>query len=289
MTDVLTTLHQRLPTLSRAERVIAERILADPTIVIESTITALAAAVGSSAASVARMCRAAGFGGYKEFRLAVASAHSRDQVAREHFQVADADISVEDSLADVVAKVALQESRAIEDTARSLDLAALEAAADALGTAARVDVFGVASSALTAQDLQQKLHRLGIAAFAWSDVHLALTSVAITTPGSVVIGVSHSGDTLETHQVLTLARQHGATTIAITNHPDSPVAAQADVVLGTAAREARFRTGAMSSRIAQMAIVDFLVVRLVQRDFAATEERLRASHAAVQPHRLRQG
>jgi DNA-binding MurR/RpiR family transcriptional regulator len=286
MTDVLVNLRQRIPGLRKAERRVAEAVLEHPALVVESTITQLAAACDTSPASVARMCRAAGFAGYKEFRIAIAAADSREQAARELFKVADAEISPDDSIADLVAKVAYQEARAIEDTARDIDVNALDAVVAAVRAAPRIDIFGAGSSGLTAQDLQLKLHRIGIPGFCWSDAHLALTSVAITTPGSVAIGISHTGATLETNQLILLARSRGAVTVAITNYPDSPLGASADHVLTTSAREAGFRTGAMSSRLAQMAIIDFLVVRLVQEDFGDASELLRSTYAAVQDHRI---
>ncbi|HEY6801541.1 MAG TPA: MurR/RpiR family transcriptional regulator [Agromyces sp.] len=286
MTDVLVNLRQRIPGLRKAERRVAEAVLEHPALVVESTITQLAAACDTSPASVARMCRAAGFAGYKEFRIAFAAADSREQATRELFKVADAEISPDDSIADLVAKVAYQEARAIEDTARGIDVTALDAVASAVRAAPRIDIFGAGSSGLTAQDLQLKLHRIGIPGFCWSDTHLALTSAAITTPGSVAIGISHTGATLETNQLISLARSRGAITVAITNYPDSPLGASADHVLTTSAREAGFRTGAMSSRLAQMAIIDFLVVRLVQQDFGDASELLRSTYAAVQDHRI---
>lgn len=286
MTDVFVTLRQRIPTLSKAERRVAEAVIEHPSLVIESTITQLAAACDTSPASVARMCRAAGFGGYKEFRITVAAANSREQAARELFKVADAEISPTDSIADLVAKVAYQEARAIEETAREVDVIALDAVVSAIRAAPRIDIFGAGSSGLTAQDLQLKLHRIGIPGFCWSDAHLALTSAAITTPGSVAIGISHTGATLETNQLIELAHRRGAITVAITNYPDSPLAIAADHVLTTSARESGFRTGAMSSRLAQMAIVDFLVVRLVQQDFAGASDLLHSTYQAVQNHRI---
>jgi DNA-binding MurR/RpiR family transcriptional regulator len=284
--DVLVALEQRLPTLSKAERRVAESVLARPALVAESTITNLAELCETSPASVARMCRAAGFAGYKEFRIAVAAAHSREQTTREFFRVDDAEISVDDSLADLVSKVAYQETRAIEETARGIDLDALDHVARAIAVAPRIDIFGAGSSGLTAQDLQLKLHRIGIPGFCWSDAHLALTSAALSTPGSIAIGISHTGSTLEANQLLELARSRGAITVAITNHPNSPLASKADHVLTTSARESGFRTGAMSSRLAQMAIIDFLVVLLVQRDFTGATTHLRRTYDAVQGHRI---
>ncbi|NLP83240.1 MurR/RpiR family transcriptional regulator [Microbacterium sp. CFH 90308] len=286
MTDVFVSLRQRMPSLSKAENRIAQMVIDRPSIVVESTITRLAELADTSPTSVARFCRAVGFGGYKEFRIAIAAAHSREQAARELFRVDDAEIDAGDSALDVVTKVAYQEARAIEETARSLDLDALDAVVGAISTANRIEVFGAASSGLTAQDLHLKLHRIGVSSFCWSDAHLALTSAALTGPGDLAIAVSHSGQTLEANQILRLARDRGATTVAITNYPDSPLSELADHLLVTSARESRYRTGAMSSRLAQMAIVDFLVVRLLQGQIDRVGDLLRRTYDAVQGHRL---
>lgn len=288
-TDVLLVLRQRLPTLSNAERRIAERILASPTTVVDSTINELASYCGVSQASVARLCQSVGFSGYRDFRMALASAISREQADREHFQVADADIDPADSALEVVTKVAYQEARAIEETARALDLVALDGVVDAIRTAPRIDIFGVASSGLTGQDLHQKLHRIGFSSYCWTDTHLALTSVALSRPGCVFIGISHSGLSVETNHSLEVAKAAGATTVAITNFPESPLGAAADLVLATSARETRYRSGAMASRIAQMALVDFLVVRLLQGNYESAEDSLRLTYDAVQAHRLGYG
>ena len=58
--------------------------------------------------------------------------------------------------------------------------------------------------------------------------------------------------------VVPAAKEAGARTICITNVGRSPIEAHADVVLHTAARETKFRTEAMTSRIAELAIVDAL-------------------------------
>jgi DNA-binding MurR/RpiR family transcriptional regulator len=288
-TDVLLTLRQRLPTLSNAARGLAERILENPSIVIGCTINELASMCATSQATVARLCQSVGFSGYKDFRMALASAVSREQADRDHFQVADADIDPADSALDVVTKVAYQEARAIEETARELDLVALDRVVLAIRNAPRIDIFGVASSGLTGQDLHQKLHRIGFSSYCWTDTHLALTSVALSRPGCVAIGISHSGLSVETNHSLEIAKAAGATTVAITNFPESPLGTLADLVLATSARETRYRTGAMASRMAQMALVDFLVVRLLQGNYEAADESLRLTFNAVQGHRLDYG
>ncbi|GLY57168.1 transcriptional regulator, RpiR family [Cellulosimicrobium aquatile] len=284
--DGLVRIRQALPSLRPAEARIAEAVLADPAAVVGKTITELAALVGTSQATVVRFCRAVGYAGYPEFRIDLAQATSRRAVEQERANVAHGEIDPDDTLHDVVTKIAFHEARTIEETARMLDLDALEQVTAAVAQATRIDLFGVGSSGLTAQDLAQKLQRIGLLCFASPDPHVQLQSAALLAEGAVAVGVSHSGLTVETNDALRIARDRGATTVAVTNFPESPLVEHADLVLTTTARETQFRSGALSSRIAQLALVDFLFVRVAQRLYDRTTANLRATYEAVQPHRL---
>lgn len=284
--DVLSTVRQTLPRLSSSEARVAEAIVADPSIVVDLTITDLARRCGTSLSTVARFCQTLGFSGYREFRMEVASAISREAAERGRFGLADSDISPDDSAAEVLAKIAFHEVLAIEQTAQGLDVEVLDRVVDAVAAAGHVDLYGFGASGLTAQDLQQKLARIGISASCSVDVHLALVSAALRRPGDVAFGVSHSGLTTETIQALTVAREAGATTVALTNSPDSPITEVADAVLTTQARESTYRMGAMSSRIAQLALVDFLFVRVAQRRHEDVEAPLRRTFEVTATHRV---
>ncbi len=283
--NVLLTLRQALPGLSAAGTRVAKAVIGNPALVIDLTITELAAICDTSPATVARFCQRLGLSGYREFRVAVAAATSREQAERDRFEVDDGEINPADRAEDVVAKIAYQEVLAIEQTAKSLDLVTLDRVVDAIAASGRIDIYGFGSSGLTAQDLQQKLYRIGLAATCFSDMHLALVSAALQKPGGVAIGVSHSGLTIETRNALAIARKAGATTVGITNFPESPLAEHCDFVLTTQARENRYRSGAMSSRIAQLALVDFLFVRVAQLMYDEMTESLRLTYEAVQARR----
>ncbi|WP_106268749.1 MULTISPECIES: MurR/RpiR family transcriptional regulator [Isoptericola] len=287
--DVLVRLRQARPTLPPAEARVADVVLTDVAAAVGATISELAVRAGTSQATVVRFCRTVGYTGYAEFRIDLAQAASRRAVELERSGVAQGEINRTDDATDVVRKIAFHEARAIEETARLLDLDALESAVGAVARADRIDVYGVGSSGLTAQDLAQKLSRIGLVCLAPVDSHQQLQSAALHGSGSVAVAVSHTGRTVEPVQALTLARARGAATVAITNSPASPLAETADVVLTTAARETQFRSGALSSRIAQLAVVDFLFVRVAQRRFEATTAALAVTYDAVQQHRMDPG
>lgn len=273
-----------MPSLAPAERRVAERVLSDPVGVAASTISALARDCDTSETTVIRFCRAVGFTGYPSLRLALAAEHGRGAAGAGRELTGD--IAADDDLDKVVAKIAFADARAVEETAQQLDLGALHEVIDALVAARRVDIYGVAASATVALDFQQKLHRIGQVAFAWTDAHLALTSAALLTPGDVAVAISHSGATQDTLDALALAQRCGATTVALTNFPRSPLAQLADHVLTTAARETTFRSGATASRLAQLTVVDCVFVGVAQRTFETTQRALELTHEAVAGRRV---
>jgi DNA-binding MurR/RpiR family transcriptional regulator len=271
------------PSLSPAEDRVAEQVLANPRAAAALTISELAAAATTSETTVLRFCRRLGLRGYPQLRLRLAEegAQPRSGTAAQ-----DTDISAKDSIADIVAKVAFADASAVEETAQQLDHDNLAAAAKAIGSAKRVDIYGIAASAIVGLDLQQKLHRIGVVSFAWNDPHLALTSATLLSKSDVAIAISHSGTTSETIEALEAAQARGATTVAITNFPVSQLASRADLVLATAARETSLRSGATSSRIAALTVVDCLYIAVAQRNLARARKAVQETRQAVEGHHL---
>lgn len=282
----MTAIHQRLSALTPTERRIAEHILGDPARAVESSITQLASDSGTSVASIARLTQSLGFAGYPDFRMALATELDRTANDRERFKVSEGDVSRQDDAVTTVRKIAFAEASAIERTARQIDIDELERCVSAVRAARRIDIYGAASSGLAAQDLEQKLHRAGLVAQARTDLHLALTGAALLDTRDVAIAISHSGRTLEIVQSIEVAARTGATTIAITNNPRSPLARASDLVLVTAVSESTFRSGAMASRIAQLAVLDFLFTRIAQADYETIADNLQRTYNAVTAHRI---
>ena len=273
-----------LPGLARAEQRVAKVVLDNPQVVAHRSITEVAEAAGTSETTVTRFCKAIGVGGYPELRIALAADTAR--TAARIDRDLGSDIAPTDDLSQVVGKVAFADARAVEETADQLEIATLSAVVDAVAGAGRVDVYGVGASAFVAADLQQKLHRIGRVSFAWSDTHIMLTSAAVLSAGDVAIGISHTGATADTVEALRVARERGATTVALTNFPRSPISEVADHVLTTAARETTFRSGAMASRIAQLTVVDCLFIGVAQKHLDSARNALESTYEAVGGHRL---
>ena len=281
--DIVAQLRSLLPSLAPAERRVGEVIVADPTRAAQLTITDLALVAETSETTVTRFCRSVGVGSYPGLRLLVATWLGRS-AAMDQPRLSP-EINPEDDLAAIVARIGQSEATAVQETAFRLDLGELERAIQAIAGARRIDAYGVGASSLVAEDLQRKLHRIGLSVWAWQDPHLAITSAANLGPQDVVVAISHSGRTSDTMAPAVEARERGARIIAVTNFAASPIAALADIVLTTVSDETTFRSGAMASRVAALVVVDCLFVGVAQRQWTLTTDAILRTSQAVAKRR----
>jgi DNA-binding MurR/RpiR family transcriptional regulator len=283
---VLLTVRAKLPEFTGALQRVAEQVLTDPTGAARATIVELAERSGTSPATVTRFCRALGFEGYAELRLGIAAETGRARAAGWAVDIGR-EIEPGDPLEKVLEQIMAADTRAMHDTAALLDLREVERAADAIAGASRVNIFGASGSALVGEEMQFSLHRIGVAAWAWTDVHNGLASAALLRGGDVALGISHSGQTRETIEMLAEAGSHGATTIALTSFPRSPLAELAEVVLLTATQATTFRPDALSARHPQLVVLDLLYIAVAQRTHDRAHTAFKRTAQAVDGHKAR--
>lgn len=228
------------------------------------SVTEVAERAEASEGSVISLCRQLGARGFQQVKIALA----RDLV--QPVQFIHEDLARADDTGTVIEKVFRSDLQALHDTMKVLDRGAMERAVAAIRKARRVELYGIGSAAPIAEDANYRLLRIGVESKVVVDSHVQAISASLTGPDVATITISHSGSTHETVTATRLAREAGAMTICITNFGKSPLLAYADIVLNTMARETQFRTEAMTSRIAQLAIIDALIACLSLADYDKT-------------------
>lgn len=276
-----------MPGLRPAEQRVAQLLLDDPAGFSRMSAGEVARAATTSTTTVIRFQRAIGYDRFLDLRHDLTLAAAFERRTTEAFPAEPRDIQRNDTLTQVIAKIARDETLSIAETAEVLSSEALGKAVKLIDAASRVDLFGIGASGIAATDLQRKLTRIGRIAIDWPEAHAARTSASVLDADAVAIAISHSGRTDDTIEYLRLAREAGAKTIVVTNFPDSPIAAFADVVLQTAARESALRSGALGSRIAQLMVIDALFVGVVQQRYDESMAAIRKSYVAVRDARSR--
>ncbi len=256
LSGVLDRLRAVQPGLPPTAARIAGFILDHAGNVVHMSVTEVAERSAASEGSVVALCQQIGARGFQQLKLAIA----RDLV--QPVQFIHEDLTRDDDTATVLDKIFRSNLQALQDTLKVLDPAAMARAVAIIRDAERVEVYGIGSAAPIAEDAHYRLLRIGVSSKVVVDSHVQAISASLTGPRVATLTISHSGSTHETVAATRLAREAGARTIVITNYGKSPIQSHAEVVLSTMAKETRFRTEAMTSRIAQLSIVDALIAAL---------------------------
>jgi DNA-binding MurR/RpiR family transcriptional regulator len=275
--DILQRVRELRPSMGGALARIADFLLAEPAEAARLTTTDLADRTSTSPGTVTRFCHTAGLESFSALKLALA-----EQVGRSGTSRWSTDIGREIGPADELDQVLKVIVAANTD---QLDLTVIDEVARAVSDARAIHLFGVGTSAVTADELRIRLQRIGFACWLWPEVHGALVSVTLADQRDLVIGISHSGQITETIEVLRAAAAQGARTVAITNDRTSAVAAEAELVLTTAHTGAA-PADALADRHAQLLVLDVLYTRVAQLNHPRTLTALETTAAAIDPHRL---
>lgn len=273
-------LDELIPTLRPAEARLATYIRSHPHDVIQLSITDLSDRSGTSEATAVRLCRRLGFRGFQDFKIGLA------QSLVGPLQTIHEEIDDQDTIETVKAKVFGAASQAIQDTLSVIDSREFARAVELLDSAPKILFTGAGTSGWVCMDAALKLIKVGCNAVAHADAHSQLVAASLLGPDCVCFGVSHSGATRDTLEVLETAKATGAHTLCITGAPKSPITRIADVKLFTSAKETAFKTEAMTSRIAQLAIVDALFVSVALRRGAAAATGIQRVREATAIKRL---
>ncbi len=264
---------------------IADVVTEHPAAPVELTITELADRAGTSPATVTRFCRALGFDGYTQFRVGVASEIGRGDADESWHVDIGQEFAPDDEPGKVLQTLVALHVESLESTAERLDIDHVLRVADAIANSRHVDIYGVGGSGVIAREFQGRLYRIGVSAHAWSDVHDGLTSAVLQNADSVAIGISSTGRTEETVQMLSQAGASGAFTVAITHDAESWLAGLADVSLATAAPTRYLRPDDLSVKHSQLLVLDLLYLLVAQQMFVPASTHLAASAMAVSAHR----
>jgi DNA-binding MurR/RpiR family transcriptional regulator len=236
--------------LTRSEQKIAEFLLTDTDEAIRLSITEFADRVGVGEATITRFCQRLGLRGFQGLKLIAA----QEIVPSAHNSV---ELPGEDHLSSLAHRITQRSMVLIADTARLVSPEVFEQTALLLARATRIDCYGTGLSGLTALEAQLGFMRIGKTCSAHTDADAQLMSASLLRGGDVAIAFSHSGSAREVAYALTRARDRGATTVAVTSQPASPVAQAADLLIPVAPGETP-HASSVNSKIAHLFIVDLL-------------------------------
>lgn len=260
---------------STTEKSIIQYILANPRETTEISVHELAEKTFSSPASVIRLCKKTGFDGYKDFCKALIY----ELALRENTQLeAQKEVSPADSLEEIVDKITYKNIVSLEATKDLIDLEVISQCIQLLYDCDHVALFGIGSSLLVAKDAQLKFMRLDKRCSVNDDWHTQLLTARNMRAKDVGIILSYSGQTREMVECAKAMKANGVKIISITRYGRSPVTEHSDLHLYVSATEGIIRSGAMSSRISQLNIIDILYTGYLNTQYEKSLEQIAKTH-----------
>ncbi|KAF1293056.1 MurR/RpiR family transcriptional regulator [Candidatus Enterococcus leclercqii] len=252
--ELLPMISSYFPSLSKSEKKVAQSILANPDEVQKMSLNEFSMMAGVGESTIVRFARKVGFGGYQDLKFELAK--SLATAEKDQNLVEDNDFD----------KVFNQYQQSLLDTRNLIEAGSVGKAAELIHGASRVVLFAVGNSGIIAEQLANRLKRLGKFVEFVRDGHLQSINSAFMTAADVALAVSTSGNTTEVITNIELAQKHGSKVVAITNFLGSKVATLSDVALIASSKEYQSDAGSFAAAVNQLYLIDILMRAVVELD-----------------------
>lgn len=279
--SILTDIRNQVDKLSKSERMVAEWLLANGRRAVDQSIGEVAEAAGVSEPTVIRFCRSIGLSGFRELRTHLIAAQQKPQSYLHN------DVSRDDAAEDAAMKVLESSIYALVELRESLSQMPFESAVQSLRGARLITFVGFGASGFVARDANHKFFRLGVPCTTALDPQTVLQHAAVAEAADVYIAISHTGNWPDLVRGMNLARQRGATVLAVTDK-SSDLALAANLTFHCHPPEDTNIFTPMSSRLAQLTVLDALQVCFAISLGEAAEDNLRLTKDALVSNLKRQ-
>ncbi|HEY5303632.1 MAG TPA: MurR/RpiR family transcriptional regulator [Acidimicrobiales bacterium] len=258
--NVLTDLRRSYKDLTLSQKRIAELIVEDPEFVAFATVEKLAARLGVSPSTIVRFAYRVGLSGYPDLQQRI-----RDIVRTQMRPSPNGDGNQRSDAAHLgegtLAKSLIHDSENLRATIARLSVTDLEHAVAILLRARWIYVAGGFASEALAKYVSVQLTRMsGRVGILSGDLNAAPMLLDITKDDAL-LAFSFPPYAARTLQIVSAAKDRGASIVAITDTPVAPVAQQVDVVLATNVSG----IGLQNSLIAPMAVANALLNALAEQ------------------------
>ena len=259
---LIATLRSLYPSLTDGERRIADEVLGDPAAIVTLSGRELARRSETSETVLFGLVRKLGAKGFKEFKLGLLREEVAEQ-ARAELGIFNVPVAPGSPLPVQVQDVLQAYASNLEATGRLLAGEPIDEVADAIAGASYVTLLGMGASLSVATLAENVLARLGVPIRLSLDSHQQLLQMLLVDERQVVVAFSFSGETRETVEAFTIARDVGARTIAMTGFVPSTLSRLADLVVQVpVVNPQRYRVGLVDAVMPYLVVLDLLAVRI---------------------------
>ena len=249
-----------LRNFTKKESAIADYVLSNTKQVSKMTISEIAKELGFADSTIFQFTRKLGYKSFRDFRI--------DLLFEEY----DPEISIHENIKPndmpllMAQKVFESSSKSLNDTYSIINEKDLTKAATLLLNSKLVSFFGLGGSNVVAYDAYHKFLRSPLKVQYSEDYHIQLMQASLLNKNDTALLLTHTGLTKEILKIGNIARSNGANVITITSYVSNEIAKLSDVIFTSVSEETGYRSESLSSRIAQLAIIDSLFTIVMFND-----------------------
>jgi DNA-binding MurR/RpiR family transcriptional regulator len=264
----LLNLRTLLPALPENHARIAHFIMLNPAEFLDVDARKIGYLCGTSQATVVRFCQRIGYRGLSEMKKVLARELASDLISSRVTGKRDR----EDSVLDHVFSDCVE---AVRDTLSGIDRSKINSIASAIARGERLYLFGAGGSAHIAQVAALNFLSVGVQTVAFVDAIQQRAAAKLATPRDVAIAVTYSGNQSDVAEALQTANKRRALCVGITSFQQCLISKSAHelLLMSIPAETMRGQTGA--HRVAQVALLDALAVRVAEIRAKATSSKKR--------------
>ena len=273
--------------LQKSEKKVATYLAKNSATRLDGTISQLAEQLGTSVATISRLCRKLEYANFQDLKLSIAE--QAKQGSGQFVKNVPEDITFEDDPATVCKRLLHSQIVALEKTHDLFDQKVFADVVDAILEAEHVVFVGVGGSYALCVEAVHLLTKIGIHCSAHSDGYSQLISSSMSPKVTLVVGISFTGTTPSVANTLGVASELGANTVSMTSNPVSPVAKNSrHCILSsvTANQMTPLYGDFLEGRIAQLFILNVLFLMLVIKNFASAKASLERNSKILQNYYL---
>lgn len=250
--------------MSRTERTIAAYILKNPSAIVTDTLRVSAEKIGVSEGSIINFSKMLGLDGFSALKLNIAQC-----ITPVSHPGNSGELSTDQGAKGLVRQVMDNLTASFRTTYDLLREESLDQALRMITEAEQIEVYGITSSAVLADDMAYRLMKLGMPVKAVTDALICPVSALMLNEKSLVIAVSASGRTSHLLRAINIAREKGAKVLSITSSAASPLAKFSDLALITGTTNLTVDNFSNESKVVQLFLIEALCTCLA---FTAKEK-----------------
>lgn len=258
--NILATTQFLLPSLTPAEKKVAEFVLTSPKEVTNMSLQKLSKRCECGEATVVRLCKTIGVSGYAELKKLLSRQLLNPLTKDETVKLAP-----DHGMGEIIESVFKLNILNLKKTLEVAAIEEYESACEVIAGTGKICFFAIGDAMFPCSYAALRFRRMGYDCYSDSDADIQIVNACNMKNKDVAIAISHSGRTKQVVEAMRIAKERGAVTICITKAGKSELTRYSDIVLYNVTTDTSVDKEVIARRVAEQAMLDAIYIGVLQK------------------------